>query len=141
MNAPAAPAKGTSKRTWVILGVVLVVLAALLVAFAVSMFFMVSGMLKESDAYRTGIQALEANTQAMQILGPPIKAGFPSGNVRTSGPSGEAELAIPVEGQKARGTLYIEATKAMGIWKAQRMELEIEGRSERIDLIRGGTSI
>ncbi|HUQ28912.1 MAG TPA: cytochrome c oxidase assembly factor Coa1 family protein [Usitatibacter sp.] len=140
-TAAAAPAKSTTKRTWVIVGIVLAVVVALLVAFAAAMFYMVSGMLKDSDAYRTGIQTLEANAQAMQILGPPIKAGFPSGSVRTSGASGEAELAIPVEGQKARGILYIEATKAMGVWKAQRMELEIEGRTDRMDLIGNATSI
>ena len=128
------------QRGWAIAGAIVVAALALLTAFAFSMFFMVSGMLKDTDAYKTGAQTLQANAQAMQILGPPITTGFPSGSVQTSGPSGEAQLAIPVEGQKARGTLYIEATKSKGVWKPDRMELQIEG-GERIDLIGNGTSI
>jgi hypothetical protein len=128
------------QRAWAIAGVIVVVAVALFSAFFVAMFFMVSGMLKQSDAYRTGVQTLQANAQVMEILGPPITTGFPSGNVQTSGPSGEAQLAIPVQGKKASGTLYIEATKTMGVWKADRLELQIDG-GERIDLIRGGTPI
>ncbi len=128
------------QRAWAIAGVIVVAALALLAAFVAAMFFMVSGMLKQSDAYRSSVDSLRANVQAMELLGPPITTGFPSGNVRTSGPSGEAQLAIPVEGQKASGTLYVEATKTMGVWKTDRLELQIEG-GERIDLIRGGTPI
>lgn len=128
------------QRAWAIAGVIVVAALAVFTAFFAAMFFMVSGMLKESDAYRASVDSLRANVQAMERLGPPITTGFPSGNVQTSGPGGSAQLAIPVEGQKAKGTLYVEATKSMGNWTTDRLELQIEG-GERIDLIRGGTPI
>ena len=126
------------QRAWAIAGVVV---WAFFIAMGVAIYFAVTAMLKESDAYKLGLQQLQANAQAMAALGPPITTGFPSGSIQTSGPSGEAQLAIPVAGQKARGTLYVEATRSMGVWKANRMELEVEGRAERIDIIGGGTPI
>ena len=126
------------QRGWAIAGVVV---WALFIAFFAAMYFSIVAVFKESEAYKLALAQLNANAQAMAVLGPPITTGFPSGNIRTSGPTGEAQLAIPVAGQKARGTLYVQATKSMGVWKADRMQLEIEGRSERIDIIGGGTSI
>jgi hypothetical protein len=137
----AAAQPQSSRRVWIIVGIVLAVVSAVVVAFGVGLFFVISGMLKESDAYRSAVQTMEANAQVMEILGAPIKTGFPSGNVHTSGPSGEAQLAIPVEGSKARGTLYVDATKSMGVWKTNELVLQVEGRGERIDLLKGGTTI
>jgi TPR repeat protein len=83
-----------------------------------------------------GIAKLQANRAAVEALGAPIETGFPRGNIHMSGPSGDAQLEIPVEGRKAKGRLYLEATKAMGQWNADRIELEIEGSPQRIDLSR-----
>ena len=140
MSSPADPEKGSAKRTWLIVGAVAVVCVALVGGCVAAIFFTVTGMLKESEAYRSAVRQLEANVQAMEILGPPIKPGFPSGSVHTSNASGDAQLAIPVEGTKARGVLYIEATRRMGIWKTDRLELEVAGRAERIVIV-GGTQI
>jgi hypothetical protein len=144
VNTPVrtAPEKTSGQgRAWAIAGVIVLVVAAALTAFAVAMFFMVTGMLKQTDAYRMGVEALEANAKMMEQLGPPVTTGFPSGHVNTSGAGGEAELAIPVFGQKAKGTLYVEATKSMGVWKLGRVELVVEGSAERKKLIRDGTTI
>ena len=141
MSSQTKPAPGSAKRTWIIVGIVAVVCLALVGGCVAAIFFTVTSVLKETEAYKSSIQAMEANAQVMQILGPPIKAGFPSGRVNTTGPSGEAQLAIPVEGQKASGVLYVEATRRMGVWKTDRLELEVEGRAERINLIGGGTAI
>ncbi len=138
MNAPAVVPPKRGYRMWVIAGVAVL---GVLVAFGVGLYFMVTGILKDTDAYRIGMEKLQASPEAMAMLGPPLKTGMPSGSISTSGPTGEAALAIPVEGQKARGVLYVAATKDMGRWKANRIELEIEGQAERFDLIRGGTPI
>jgi hypothetical protein len=127
-----------AQRGWAIAGAVV---WTVLIAFAAAMFLVVSAIIKDSDAYKLGVEKLQANPQAMAALGPPLKFGFPSGSVQTSGPSGEAELAIPVEGRNASGVLYLEATKKMGSWTANRLELQVEGRAERIDLIRDATPI
>jgi hypothetical protein len=59
------------------------------------------------------------------------------GNFSLNGPSGEAQFSIPVQGRKARGTLYLEATRSMGVWSYDRIELEVEGQDRRIDLNTG----
>ena len=131
--------KKSDRRIWVIVAIAGAALVVLLGAFVATMFFTISGVLKDTEAYKSAVQTMEANARVMELLGPPVQTGFPSGNVRVSGPSGEAQLAIPVEGRKAKGTLYIEATRSMGVWKTERLVLELEG-GQRIDLV-GGTSV
>ncbi len=129
------------KRAWRIWVIAAVAVLGVVIAFGVGLYFMVTSILKDTDAYRLAMEKLQASPEAMAVLGPPLKTGMPSGSISTSGATGEAQLAIPVEGQKARGVLYVAATKDMGRWKANRIELEIEGQAERFDLIRGGTPI
>jgi hypothetical protein len=138
MNAVGTVPPKRGWRIWVIAGVAVL---GVLIAFGVAMYFMVTSILKDTDAYRIAMEKLQASPEAMAMLGPPLTTGMPSGSISTSGPTGEAALAIPVEGQKARGVLYVAATKDMGRWKASRIELEIEGEAQRFDLIRGGTPI
>jgi hypothetical protein len=140
VSSPADPGKGSAGRTWLIVGAVAAVCIALVGGCVAAIFFTVSGVLKETDAYRDSVRQLEANAQVMEILGAPVTAGIPSGQVHTSGPSGDAQLAIPVTGTKTSGVLYVEATRRMGTWKTDRLELEVAGRAERIVLV-GGTKI
>jgi hypothetical protein len=91
-------------------------------------------VLKNSGAYQLAYSKLQANPEAMAILAPPIKTGMVQGSINTSGPSGKADISFSVVGQKAKGVVYLDATKDMGQWKANRIELEIEGRPDRIDL-------
>ena len=141
MTSQARTEPGSAKRTWIIVGLAALVCLALVGGCVAAIFFTVTGVLKETEAYKSSVQAMEANARVMEILGPPVKSGIPSGRVNTNGPSGEAQLAIPVAGQKASGVLYVEASRKMGVWKTDRLELEIEGRAERINLIGGGTAI
>jgi hypothetical protein len=120
------------RRNWIIAALVAVLV--LLIAIGVGVFFFIVSLLKGSDVYREALARMNANERATQVLGLPIEAGFPMGNIQISGPSGEAALSIPVTGSLRRGTIYLEATKAMGQWTYDRIELEVEGRDERIDL-------
>jgi hypothetical protein len=89
-----------------------------------------------SAAYQLAVATLQADPEAMAVLGPPVETGLPQGSVETTDPSGSAELAIPIDGTKTGGMLYVVATKDVGRWVIERAELEIEGRAERIDLQR-----
>ena len=121
------------QRRWAIAGVILLLLG---IAAGVGMFFVASTMLKDSDAYKLGVAKLQASPEALALLGPPLETGMPRGSIQTTGPTGEAQLSIPVEGQKAKGVVYLDATKDLGQWKANRIVVEIEGHAERIDLNR-----
>ncbi|MGZ5114432.1 MAG: cytochrome c oxidase assembly factor Coa1 family protein [Usitatibacter sp.] len=103
------------------------------------MFFSIVAAIKGSDVYQQALAKLNANVEATNLLGAPVEPGLPMGSVRISGPSGDAELSIPVQGSKAKGTLYSQATKEMGQWRFDRIELEVDGREGRIDLNSGRT--
>jgi hypothetical protein len=83
---------------------------------------------------------VRASAAVSAALGTPIKEGFfTSGSVNVSGPSGKAELAIPISGPKGSATVYVEAAKSMGQWSFSKLVVAIEGgeegRNSRIDLL------
>ena len=119
---------------WVALGCVgLFVFVGLVVWAFVNLIL---GSLKQSGAYTDALAKVRADPAAIAALGRPIEPGFfVSGSVNVSGPSGEAELAILVEGSRGEGTLYLEATKRAGEWEYALLELAVDGREDRIDLL------
>ena len=124
------------QHNWAIAGVLVWIVVIGLVA--ATAFGLVS-MLRDSDVYRMALAKVQANEAAMRMLGAPIEGGIPMGSINISGPSGEAQLAIPVAGRQSKGTVYVEATRSMGQWRLDRIELEIEGEEKRIDLNSGRT--
>ena len=81
-----------------------------------------------------GVAKLRADTEAVNLLGNPISTGFPSGSIETSGSDGKAKLSFSVTGSKSKGTIYLNASKNLGVWQVDQEELEVEGRSDRINL-------
>ena len=125
---------------WVVLGCVgLIVIVALAIWGFVAL---IMGSLKQSDAYKEALAAVRADAAAVEALGEPIEPGFfLSGSVNVSGPSGDAELSIPLHGPRGKGKLYLEATKRAGRWEYSLLELAVTrgggggGQDERIDLL------
>ncbi|EIC23006.1 cytochrome c oxidase assembly factor 1 family protein [Thiorhodovibrio frisius] len=107
------------------------------IAFFLIVFGAVITLLKESPVSQEALGQLQASPVVTAALGAPIEigGGIPSGNVSTSGGSGEADLAIPVQGPNAKGTLYLKATKNAGRWSFSLLELAIEETGERINLL------
>jgi hypothetical protein len=120
------------QRIWTIWGCV--ALAASIVFF-VALFFLVSATLKGSEAYKLGVAGLNANTQAVGLLGAPIATGSPGGSISVNGSSGDANLSFSATGSKSSGTVYLKASKSMGKWHLDSEQLQIEGRQGRIDLL------
>jgi len=119
------------QRKWAIWGAVTFVAV---IATVAALFFSITSALKDSDAFQLGMAKLQTNAEAMNALGAPISTGFPMGSLKVSGSQGKADLSFSVEGSKAKGTLYLDASKDLGVWKMNRIELEVDGRSGRIDL-------
>jgi Cytochrome oxidase complex assembly protein 1 len=122
------------QRNWAIAGVVFWLA---LIVFFTALYFFIAAVIKSSDVYQAAIAKTVANAEAARGLGKPMNFGFPMGSIQISGPSGTAKLSIPVEGSKAKGTVYLDAVKEMGEWRFKQLQLEIEGREERIDLETG----
>lgn len=61
------------------------------------------------------------------MIGTPIKPGFlAAGSIEVSGASGHADFSFPIEGPKGRAKVYIKATKEIGVWKMDRVVLEVK---------------
>jgi hypothetical protein len=113
-----------------------ILIAAGVVAAIVSFAF---GALKSSDVYQEALTKAKSNPAVVRALGEPIKAGwFASGSIKVNGSSGEANLSIPVSGPKKSGRVNLLAEKKMGKWYFSALDVEIEGASERIDLLQEG---
>jgi len=103
-----------------------------LIVFFVVLYFSITAIMKSSGAYQLAFERLQQNTEVVSLLGTPIESGMISGNIQVTGPSGSAVISFPVEGPNGKGTVYVDATKDLGKWRINRMEVQIEGRSERI---------
>jgi len=119
------------QRLWAIWSLVAYIA---IIGFIAGIFFLVMSLLKGSEAYVMGVGKLQTNREAVAILGPPVITGFPSGSIRISGPSGNADLSFSATGSKARGMVYLNAIKDFGKWKILRIELKIYGQDRRINL-------
>ena len=102
---------------------------------AVALFF---GAMRSSDACSYAVDQARRNREVAAALGEPLAPGWlVTGTIKVSGPSGTAELAIPLHGSRNSGTLYVIAQKRAGRWEYHLLEVEVKGRSGRINLLRG----
>jgi hypothetical protein len=107
---------------------------ALAVLFVVCITFFVFSILKSSDAYKTAVSRAKSNQRVVAALGTPIQEGmFTSGKSNVNGPSGEADLAIPISGPNGKATIYAVATKSAGEWTFSKLIVKVDG-GKTIDL-------
>jgi hypothetical protein len=109
-------------------------LIALAVLFVVCIAFFVFSILKSSDIYKSAVARAKSNQRVVAALGTPIQEGmFVSGKSNVTGPSGEADLAIPISGPKGKATIYAVAAKSAGEWTFSKLVVKLDG-GETIDL-------
>ena len=118
---------------------------AMLVLFALfvgGIVMLVFGAMKSSDAYKTAVARARANPEVVAALGTPIDEGlFVSGKTNVEGSSGEADLTIPISGPKGKAKLYAIATKRAGQWTYTTLEVAIDGRDDRVNLLGGDDAV
>ncbi len=96
----------------------------------------VFGMMKSSGAYKDALSKAKAHPSVQKAIGTPIEEGtFVSGNINISGPSGQADLSIPISGPDGKATVYVVAEKTAGQWAFSTLVVEIEETKQRIDLL------
>lgn len=114
----------------------LLTLLFLIASFIGAVFVLVETSFQHSDIYVQALAKARANPQVAEKLGRPLKAGWlASGNMSTSGSSGDADLSIPLTGPKGKGTLHLVAKKHAGVWKIETLQVEVNGDAEPIDLL------
>jgi hypothetical protein len=108
----------------------------LFAVFVCGIVLIVFGAMKSSDVYKTAVARAKADGRVQRALGSDVHGRmFPSGKTNVTGPSGEAELAIPIAGRKGKGTIYVVATKSVGEWQYSTLIVKTDD-GETIDLKR-----
>jgi hypothetical protein len=96
----------------------------------------VFGLLKSSEPYQHAVTVASSNPDVMRELGTPVAPGwYLSGNINVSGSSGNADMAIPLNGQRHHGTLYVRAYKTNGAWTYTTLEVLLDGHEFPIRLL------
>jgi len=98
-------------------------------------FFGVTSMMQDSDAYKGALSKAQHNKIVIEKLGAPVETdGMTSGSINVSGEAGNCDLQIPIKGSKGKGTLFVVATKR-GKWKFEHLSVYIKKTEEEIDLL------
>jgi hypothetical protein len=104
-------------------------------AFISGIVYLVLVSVKSSGVYKNAVIIVQHHDAAREALGDPIRTKwYVMGSINVSGPSGQAELSIPVYGPQGSGTVHLEAEKKTGKWIYKYLILEIEDSNERISL-------
>jgi hypothetical protein len=120
-----------TQRKWAIAGLITIAGLVILCVVSITAIF---ATIKSSEAYQMTVRALNADVEAVAMLGQPIATGIPNGNLRESGPDGDASLSFSAEGPNGSGTVYVKATKSLGQWQLQDAVLEDSKGGRRINL-------
>ncbi len=112
---------------------------ALGAAVLVVIVMLVMGGLRNAEVTQLAVSIANNDRELVAAIGEPIEPrGFVSGNISITGPSGEADLAIPVAGPRGRATLYGQARRQQGQWQYQRLVAELDEHEQRMDLLGDG---
>jgi hypothetical protein len=104
-------------------------------AFITGIISLVLVSVKSSGVYKDAVVIVQTDEGAREVLGEPIRTKwYVMGSINVSGPSGQAELFIPVFGPQGSGTVHLEAEKKEGKWFYKYLVLEIDDSGERISL-------
>jgi Cytochrome oxidase complex assembly protein 1 len=96
---------------------------------------LVFGFMKTSDVYQQALQRASSHEVVIEALGEPVEAGwYVAGSINVEGSSGTADISIPIAGPKGNATIFAVARKSAGRWTYDVLEVEVQGRTERIDL-------
>ena len=129
---PALPPRTWLSRHWKWIVPALALAAA---AFLYGFVCLVTGVMKTSDAYQLALARAQESPAVMAALGTPITEGFlMKGNIHVSGPSGQAQLEIPIRGPKGGATIYVAAEKTKGVWHFEYLIVQTNGDEKRFDL-------
>lgn len=136
---PPVPQKSWFSRNWKwFLPTVIGVPLLLVVLFISVILGAVFGMMKSSEPYKYAVATASHDARVSEQLGTPITPGwYASGSIHLNNDSGDAEMTIPLNGTRRHGTVYVEARKSDGVWRYQRLEVEIEGVPNRVNLLPG----
>lgn len=103
--------------------------------FIGGIFYEVTSVIKDSDAFKESMTAVQNNKLVVEKLGSPIETdGMVSGNVTSNNNVRTCDVQVPIKGPKGKGTLFVVGEKR-GKWKYSEMSVYIQNTDEKIDLL------
>jgi Cytochrome oxidase complex assembly protein 1 len=135
--SPAPRRKSWFERNWKwFVPAVLVFLVAIAGLFVLAILSFVNGLMRSSDAYKTAIQRAEQSPMVAVKIGHPFRVGrLIAGSINLNNDSGEAELSIPISGDRGTGHILVGAKKSAGKWTFQTLEVHVDGDQDVIPLL------
>ncbi|WP_433829080.1 cytochrome c oxidase assembly factor Coa1 family protein [Flavobacterium anhuiense] len=104
--------------------------------FIGGIFYEVTSIIKDSEAYKESMVAIQNNKTVTEKLGSPIETdGIVSGTVTSTNDVRTCDVQVPLKGPKGKGTLFVVGEKR-GTWKYSEMSVYIESTKEKIDLLK-----
>lgn len=108
----------------------------LLLVLILAILGVVFGTLRSTEVYQKAVSTAGSHPAVQAEFGTPVDTEFwLTGSVEVSGLSGTADLAIPVSGPHAKGTLFTEAEKSGGKWTLLTLTVEVDGKDQVIDVL------
>jgi hypothetical protein len=131
------PPKGWFDRNWKwLLPVGCLGFLVLASAFVGGIFLLVETSFRNSDVCAQALARAQADPRVVAEIGQPLKAGWLiTGDINVYGSSGRADVSVPIFGPKGKGKIDAVARKTAGVWEFQTLQVKVEGRPERIDLL------
>jgi hypothetical protein len=98
--------------------------------------FGVSKALKNSTPYVYALELANDNPDVIAALGENIETdGIFKGDISLKNNSGHADLRIPIEGDKGKGTIVLKGDKYDGDWTYEELYIIIKDTQESINLL------
>lgn len=108
----------------------------LLIVFAGSLFFGITSMMSDSQAYQDSMEAAQKNEALVELIGEPIETnGHNGGSLNYNNGIKSAELNIPIKGPNGEATIFVVGEGINDVWTYQTMEVHIKDSREIIDLL------
>ena len=92
--------------------------------------------IRQSPPAQLALAQARSSTAASDVLGSPLRQGLlVTGMVERIHSGQYADLRMRVYGPKGQGVLYANAAKMNGIWQLTSLDLAVEGRAGRLNLL------
>lgn len=91
--------------------------------------------------FQDAVSSLNVSEVAKNKIGEPIEIGWPvTASLDWSSGSENAELAIPVSGERGKGTLQVVGKKEIGTWRIEGLYLIMRGSTAQENLLASGSN-
>ena len=97
---------------------------------------LVFSVIKNLTPYKVALREASTDQRLVRLIGEPVHPGWwVTGSSEVSGPSGSASLMFPVSGPLGKANIFVEASKAAGLWSYRVLSAESENADWRLNLL------